>query len=69
MKIKLEYPIEIFKVRSTSEPDTFHEVLLYSDGSLSCDCIAGTFSKECRHKIKVRKFIDKNNGRKKEEKN
>ena len=64
MKIKLKYPIEVFKVRSTSEPNTFHEVLLYSDGSLNCDCIAGSFSKECKHKIKVHKFIDKRDGRK-----
>jgi len=67
MKIKLEYPVRIFRVRSTSEPDLFHEVVLYSDGSFSCDCQAGLFNRECKHKIKVRKFLNKNNGRKKEE--
>lgn len=66
MKIKSEYPVRIFKVKSKSEPDLFHEIILYSDGSLSCDCIAGAFSKECSHKVKVRKFIDKNNDGKKE---
>ncbi len=63
MKLKLPFPIKVYRVKSSRRnPDT-GEILcrwaveLESDGSLYCNCPAGSFSRDCRHKNKVRKFI------------
>ena len=66
MKLKEPFPIKIYWVKSSRRhPDTGEvlcrwEVELESDGSLHCNCPAGSFSRECRHKAEVRKFIQKN---------
>ena len=63
MKIKLPFPVKRYRVASSRKnPDT-GEVLCYwiveleSDGSLYCNCPAGSHSRECRHKTNVREFI------------
>ena len=42
-------PIIQRKVKSRSNPDTYHIVSLYDDGHLECDCIAGQMKKVCHH--------------------
>ena len=63
MKIKLPQkyiPVKIYKVVSRSEPGLYHSVVLCADGSLYCNCIAGSYKKMCFHQIRVREHIQKN---------
>jgi len=69
MKIKLAVPIKKFKVPSKRKnPDT-GEVLCYwivellSNGKLDCNCPAGSFRRNCRHKQIIKKYLQKD-GRK-----
>jgi len=57
MEITLPYPIKAYLIPSKSEPGRSHRVTLWSDDKLACDCIAGGFKKNCKHKEKVRKHI------------
>ena len=63
MKIKLSkhyIPVKSYRVISKSEPDFWHTIILYADGSMDCDCIAGSYNKMCSHQIRVREHIKKN---------
>ena len=71
MLIRLTYPIKRFKVPSSHRhPDTseriYYSVYLFSDNSLECDCIAGSYHKHCKHKARVRDYLAQ---KKDEEKN
>lgn len=65
MKIKLSIPIKNYRVASSRRnPDTgeilcYWTITLENDGSLYCNCPAGSFRQECRHKTRVRKFIQR----------
>lgn len=55
-------PVIIWKVESESHPGRFHNVKLYSDGRVECDCIGfGTHHTTCRHIKKVQRSLDPNN--------
>ena len=54
-------------VRSKSNPDQLHAVLVYPDGMITCPCKGYQFKKECRHLKKVRKYIDETDTEPKEE--
>jgi hypothetical protein len=57
MKLKVPYPKRRFKIPSKSEPGHFHIVELWSDGSLECDCVAGSYKRECRHKKFIKEHL------------
>ena len=62
MKIKFSkryIPVKIYKVMSRREPGLYHSVVLYADGSIDCNCVAGSYNRMCSHQIKVRKHIQK----------
>jgi len=45
------------RVPSNSTPGKSYEVLLLEDGSMTCDCYAGSYKAECRHKRRTRNDI------------
>jgi hypothetical protein len=55
-------PILKRRVRSKSEPGTYHIVELYWDGHLECDCIAGRMNSICDHQKRFAEWI-LNNGK------
>ena len=48
-----------WKVPSASEKGKFYLVRLLVDGELTCDCIAGSYNRFCRHKQKVGEMLTK----------
>ena len=59
MEIKnVPYLTRSFKVPSRSNKGAFHIVELHSDG-LFCNCVAGSYSKNCYHKKLIQRFLDK----------
>lgn len=54
------YPILLVKIRSQSEPNTFHYVKYYRDKHFECDCIYYQMKrKECRHIKKAKSIVQK----------
>jgi len=51
-------PKKKWKVRSSSDPKKIYNVFLFENGTLSCDCVAGVFNRECRHKKTIRKLFN-----------
>jgi hypothetical protein len=47
---KLTSKTFLFKLPSKSEKGKFHTISESKRGSLICDCTAGKFERECRHK-------------------
>jgi hypothetical protein len=37
------------KVKSKTDENVFYTVSEYRDGKYSCDCVAGTMNRPCRH--------------------
>lgn len=60
MKIDVEGTIKTFRVPSKSEKGVNRRVELTNKGRLFCDCPAGSFNRNCRHKKAVIKHIEKN---------
>lgn len=64
--MKIKFPekyiiVKIYRIRSKSEIGLYHTVELAKDGSLYCDCVAGSFNKSCCHKnIIIKKHNEKN---------
>jgi len=52
-------PIKQFRVASRSEKGKFHIVVLYQDGHLECNCVAGQFHQNCFHKKRVNLWLQK----------
>ena len=50
-----------YRVRSKSHPDKFHIVMVWKDGGMYCDCMAGSMKKPCRHKDIVGNYLKKLN--------
>ena len=46
-----------YRIPSQSEKGKFHIVQLFNDGHFECDCIAGSFKKDCFHKRTVRESL------------
>lgn len=47
-------------VASKSVPGDYHTVLVYSDKSVSCECIGGgLYGMDCRHQKRVKQMIKK----------
>ncbi len=55
-------PILQRKMKSHSNPGSYHVVSLYADGHLECDCIAGEMKGICNHQKLFVKWI-LNNGK------
>ena len=53
------------RVRSKSDTDKYHIVRLYSNGNISCSCIAGQMQQYCSHKKKFLKELTKKHERNK----
>ena len=53
------YCVKRFKVKSKSNPNSFHHLELLSNGKIICDCYAGVFNRDCRHKKLVKEKLQK----------
>lgn len=61
MKIKnVAYPTRSWSVSSRSDVGTHYTIELWSDNSLSCNCMAGMMRRNCHHQQKVRDFLQIN---------
>ena len=62
VKISEVYPelilVKKWNVRSSSDPSRLYLVEKMADGSLRCDCPAGLFNRECRHKSLIREKLN-----------
>lgn len=46
------------RVPSKKTPGDFHNVVVFSDYSMECDCLGmGLYKRECRHIKKIREFF------------
>lgn len=55
LKIYPQFHItEKWNVRSSGDPEKLYLVEKMINGSLRCDCVAGHFKKDCRHKKVIR---------------
>ena len=50
--------LEKWNVRSSKDPGKLYLVEKLSDNSLQCDCPAGMFKRDCRHKRLIREKFD-----------
>lgn len=58
MKVQIEpYIVQRIRVKSRSKPDETHLVELFNDEMIVCDCIAGLYRKNCRHKKVANKYL------------
>jgi len=51
-------PVKKWRVASKSNPGTFHEVKLFANGKIICDCLANFYGYECRHIKEIREKSD-----------
>ena len=50
-------PVQSFDFPSSSRPGVVYTVHLSEAGHLVCDCPAGTYARDCRHKREVRQRL------------
>lgn len=48
-----------WRVRSRTEPHLFHIVEVLNNGKMDCDCISGSYGRECRHQKLVKSKLKK----------
>ena len=66
MKVCKEYlerkglwPVREMEVPSTADPGHNHKVRLFKDGHFECECVAGSFKRNCRHvEVAKKKWFD-----------
>ena len=51
-------PKKVWKVPSKSVPGKTYSVVDVGGGELACDCYAGSFKADCRHKRRIRNDIE-----------
>ena len=52
--------IKEIMVASASMPGDYHNVIVYEDKTISCDCVgSGLYNMDCRHIKRVRQMITK----------
>lgn len=57
LDVELERP-EIFEIPSESRPGVVYTVRVSPSGHMLCDCQAGSYSRDCKHKAEARARLE-----------
>lgn len=58
--LELDRP-EVFEIPSESRPGVVYTVRVSRSGHLLCDCQAGTYSRDCKHKAEAKRRLEAEN--------